>query len=98
MIVAEKGRVLKPLEKKIEALENNIIDWEEKLEDLSMQMQEAAESGRGEDIKELSRQMHEYREKVDDAFVSMEKLSEEARSLKSGFDARLAELDKQRSF
>jgi ATP-binding cassette subfamily F protein 3 len=98
MIVAEKGRVLKPLEKKIEALENNIIDWEEKLEDLSMQMQEAAESGRGEDIKELSRQMHEYREKVDDAFVRMEKLSEEARSLKSGFDARLAELDKQRSF
>jgi ATP-binding cassette subfamily F protein 3 len=98
LIVAEKGRALKPLEKNIEALENAIIGWEEKLEDLNLQMQEAAGSGRGEDIEELSRQMHEYREKIDEAFGRLEKLSEDAGSLKSGFDARLAELDGQRSF
>ncbi len=98
VIVAEKGRVLKPLEKQIAAVENSIIGWEEKLEALSSRMQEAAGSGNGETIAELSRKMHECREKIDESFERLESLSTDAESLKADYDARLAGLDDRRPF
>ncbi|MFW6081240.1 MAG: ABC-F family ATP-binding cassette domain-containing protein, partial [Desulfosalsimonas sp.] len=58
-ILAEKGRVLKPIENKIEKTEDEIVQLESRLEELNCKMQEASANGGGGEIAELSRQLHQ---------------------------------------
>ncbi len=97
-ILAEKGRVLKPVEKKIENTEDDIVQWEARLEELNRKMQEASSNGGGGEIAELSRQLHECREKIDAGFERLEELSAEADARRADFDARLENLEAKRPF
>ncbi|MFW5975206.1 MAG: ABC-F family ATP-binding cassette domain-containing protein [Desulfosalsimonas sp.] len=97
-ILAEKGRVLKPLEKKIENTEDDIVQWEARLGELNRKMQEASSNGGGGKIAELSRQLHECREKIDAGFERLEELSAEADARRADFDERLENLEARRPF
>ncbi|MFP4159000.1 MAG: ABC-F family ATP-binding cassette domain-containing protein [Desulfobacterales bacterium] len=97
-ILAEKGSVLKPLEKKIENTEDDIVQWEARLGELNRKMQEASSNGGGGKIAELSRQLHECREKIDAGFERLEELSAEADARRADFDERLENLEARRPF
>lgn len=97
-IVAEKGRVLKPLEDRIEQTENAIIGWEAELEELNGRIQAATENGDGAAIAELSRAIHACREKIETAFSRLETLSAEADAKRAAFEARLESLEAGKPF
>ncbi|MFP3999686.1 MAG: ABC-F family ATP-binding cassette domain-containing protein, partial [Desulfobacterales bacterium] len=97
-IVAEKAKALKPLEEKIRQTEEAIIKWEAEIEALGRKMQAAAGSGSGTKISELSRNLHECREKIDAAFELLEDLTSEADNRRADFDAHLEDLEARRPF
>ncbi|MFP4667220.1 MAG: ABC-F family ATP-binding cassette domain-containing protein [Desulfobacterales bacterium] len=92
-IVTEKARTLKPLEEKIKKTEDAIVRGEEEMEELNRKIQNASGSGDGREIAELSRALHKCRENIDEEFDRLEELTEEAESMRAGFDARLKELE-----
>ncbi|MBA2880418.1 ATP-binding cassette subfamily F protein 3 [Desulfosalsimonas propionicica] len=97
-IVAEKSRALKPVEDQIEAVENDIVQWEQQLGDLNARMQEASINGGGREIAELSRALHECRQNIDAGFERLESLSAKADAKRAEFDAQMEQLDNQRPF
>ncbi|MFW6052298.1 MAG: ABC-F family ATP-binding cassette domain-containing protein [Desulfosalsimonas sp.] len=97
-VVTEKARTLKPLEDKIKKIEDTIVAWEEEMEELNRKMQEVSGSGDGREIAELSRAIHECREKIDEEFARLEELSEQADSMRAGFEALLKVLEPGRQF
>ncbi|MBS3755904.1 MAG: ATP-binding cassette domain-containing protein [Desulfobacterales bacterium] len=97
-IVSEKGRVLKPIEDRIEQAEAAIIQWEAEIEELNRQIQAASGNGNGTEISRLSRQLHELGEKVDAGFADLEKLAADADAKRAEFDAQLEDLEARKPF
>ncbi len=71
-IIAKKSKELGPLKKEIDKLESSIEACEEELETLNKKMVEAAESGDGNIISELSKKIHEQQKAVDEFFDELE--------------------------
>ncbi|MBS3809690.1 MAG: ABC transporter ATP-binding protein, partial [Desulfobacterales bacterium] len=97
-IVSEKGRVLKPIEDQIEQTEEAIIGWEAEIEELNRQIQAASGNKNGTEISRLSRQLNELRQKVDEGFADLERLSSNADARRAEFDAQLEELEARKPF
>ncbi len=92
-IIAERGKILKPLESKIKQLERTIDANENHLQELHKKMQAAAENTDGGLIADLSQQIHQCQSEIDGDFEEFEKLSESAEAKRSIYEQQLAELD-----
>ena len=72
--MAEKGRLLNPLKKKIRKAENEIEQQEEKLETLNQEMMDASGSGNGAQIADISKQIHTCNDVIEKRFAELEEL------------------------
>ena len=70
--VAERSRVLKPLEQRILGIENRIEKNENQLNELNGHMLAASQEGNGEKIGALSRSIHLCRSTIDTLFDELE--------------------------
>ncbi len=71
-IIARKSKELGPLKKEIDRLENEIELCEEKVDALNQEMIVASETGGGTRIAGLSKELHEYQERIDTCFDDLE--------------------------
>jgi len=84
--LAEKSRVLKPLEKKIAAAEAAIGVKEAALNELNKSIAESGPGKRGPEILEISRAMHGLQEDIRRLFADLEALTAEYEEKKARFD------------
>ena len=92
-ILAERGKAVKPVEKKIAEAENIIDACEKELARLNEAMQAAAEQQDGDRIKELSRSIHTCQSAIEERFAELENMSEIIEEKGKVFDQKLAKLD-----
>ena len=90
-IIAERSKSLKPLEEKIEQIENDIVHHEEQLEELTLAMQKAAQLQSGAKIMELSQKIHASRSAIEHLFTELEEQTCLLEKGKAAFDKRLTE-------
>jgi ATP-binding cassette subfamily F protein 3 len=91
-IITEKNRVVKPLEKKMAATEKGIEVQEEKLQELNQAMLAASQTGDGEKIAALSKEIHACQTKVDGHFETLEKLMSDLEEKAATFDRQIEAL------
>jgi len=92
-LISERGKAVRPLENRIDEIENRIDHNEKKLSKLHEKMQTATEKNMGEQITELSQQIHQCQAMIDRDFAEFEKLSEIVEAKRLSFNERLIELD-----
>ncbi len=94
-LVAERGRMLRPLRDRITAAENRIEACEQRLERLNREMQEASEVGDGLKIASLGQSIHGLQQEIDRLFDELEKATTEKEERQAEFDDRLQALERQ---
>ena len=92
-IIAEKGAVLGPLQKRISQVEDDIDAQERRLADLSRQMAEASQNQDATRIEKLSYDIHTGQPVIDELFEELESLTKEFESADADFEKRLRALD-----
>jgi len=92
-IIAERSKILKPLEIKIGELEKTIDANENHLRQLHDKMQSATEKNDGPLIIDLSQKIHQCQIDIDQDFESFESISETVEKKRLSFDLKLEELD-----
>jgi len=92
-IIAERSKIIKPLENRIESLEKSIDTNENYLSQLHDEMQSATEKIDGQLIADLSQKIHQCQSEIDRDFESFESASETVEIKRSSFDLKLQELD-----
>jgi len=88
-IMAEKAKVLKPIEVRIKELENAIESHESKLEDLNADLIKASENKDAVQIKELSRSIHASNSRIEDFYGELEKLYVNKEKETAKFDKKM---------
>jgi ABC-type cobalamin/Fe3+-siderophores transport system ATPase subunit len=91
-VVAEKGKVLKPLEQKIAVLEKAIEKTEADLSRMNHEIVEASKAKASAKIIELSKAIHELRQNEDAFLQELEPLLREYEAKKAEFDKKMEEL------
>jgi ATP-binding cassette subfamily F protein 3 len=94
-LIAERGRVLRPLQKRITAAEDRIEACEQGLERLNREMQEASELGDGTRIASLGQSIHGLQEDIDRLFVELEQVTTEKEARQDEYDHRLQAIERQ---
>lgn len=92
-IITKKSKELGPLKKVIDKLEANIEACEEIIGQLNNEMVEAAESGDGNRISELSKKIHEQQQAVDAFFEELEVRSDSYDEKSAAFEDELEKLE-----
>ncbi len=92
-LVAERSRMLKPLQQETERLESQIDDLDRELNRLQHEMQAAAEQQDGPRISELAQSIHGCQSKIDALFSRLEQASGQLSEKQAKFDRQLAEID-----
>ncbi|MFQ5653292.1 MAG: ABC-F family ATP-binding cassette domain-containing protein [Planctomycetota bacterium] len=92
-IVAARSRALKPLRRKIDAAEAEIMKLEEKMELLNSELLEASRKGEAHAIASLSRDLHRRKTRIEELFQNLEALTTDHDRTARDFEARLAELE-----
>ncbi len=88
-IVAERSKVLNPLLKKIEVLEQQIMQVEQQVEQDTQALAAASQKGAALAIRDLSRSMHEGRQKIEALFADLETVTAEHDGKAKEFDGRM---------
>lgn len=92
-IISERGKTLKPLGKRITAVENEIETQETALLELNDAMQDASMKQNGAEIAEISRTIHRCQSIIDKGFDELETLTRTHEAEMVAFDKRLADLE-----
>jgi len=92
-IVAERSRVLRPVEARMAAIEKDVETHDAALRRLNGELVKASESRQGARVVEVSKEMHRTKKMIDGLFEELEKLTADQEAKKAGFDARMRELD-----
>ena len=92
-VIAEKSRILRPLEKHIAELEKSIEAAESEQTRMNTEIVLASQSKDSARIVELSKTLHQLRHMIDAYFEELEPLLGDFETKKAAFDQRLAELD-----
>jgi ATP-binding cassette subfamily F protein 3 len=90
-LVAERGRLLNPLKKKIRFAESEIEQQEERLNALNQEMVEASGAGNGGQIADISKKIHACNDAIEKRFADLEALHEEKGKLDKKFGVLLEE-------
>ena len=92
-IIAERAKVLKPLEQRIAQIEDDIEDHEKELTELNESIQEASRAQSGSRILSLSKSIHKCQLAIDNLFDELEKLTSTFEKHKATFEEKLLSLD-----
>jgi ATP-binding cassette subfamily F protein 3 len=92
-LIAEKSKVLRPLERHIDELEKSIEAAEAEQTRMNAEIVTASQTKDSARIVELSKTIHQLRRMIDAYFVELEPLLGEYETKQAAFDQRLAELD-----
>jgi ATP-binding cassette subfamily F protein 3 len=92
-IIAERSRVLRPLQKKATAMEDEIEKNEAELNRLNDSMQQASRSQNGTEITEISQAIHACQQAIDRLFEQLEDVTREMEICTAEFENRLNQLD-----
>ncbi|UCF90135.1 MAG: ABC-F family ATP-binding cassette domain-containing protein, partial [Desulfobacterales bacterium] len=84
-VIAQRARVLKPLEKQNMQIENEIDVHEKKLNHLNQSMQQASQAQDGPRIAELSQAIHACQSSIDRLFEQLEKITDDLEAHKRVF-------------
>jgi ATP-binding cassette subfamily F protein 3 len=93
VVISERSRLLKPIEKAVADSESVIETEEKRLANMNQAMVEASAAQDGGRIAELSQQIHRCRNEIDEQFNQLEALYEQKENLEAEFDRRLADLE-----
>jgi len=91
--LAERSRVLKPLEKRMAEIEQAVEQDEEELTRMNEEIVEASRLHQAAKIQELSKSIHRTKENIDLLFAELEKVSGEFEEKKSHFERELQALN-----
>lgn len=92
-VVAERSRVLRPIEAKMEGIEKAIEVHDASLRELNRELVEASRMKQGSRVVDLSRSMHRAKKAVDGLLDELEALTGEHETKKAEFDQKLLALD-----
>ena len=92
-IITKRSREIKPLEEKIHGTEELISVKESDLERKNFEIAEAAGSGKGREIENLSREVHALQKEIDSLFDDYEKLNNELDEKQKFYETELKKLD-----
>ncbi len=92
-LVLERAREIKPLQEKMEKLEEIIVKFEEILSKKQIELNLAAEKQQNHLIPELSKSYGEFSSKVDELFNELSSVSETLTNKEQDYEARLKELE-----
>ena len=92
-IIAEKNRVLKPLEQLVESLENEISECENEVEELNNLLIEASSKNDGILIGDYGRRLAEKKKKIDDDFIKLDNAYTELESYKKEYEEKLNQIE-----
>ncbi len=92
-IISERSRVLRPLEKKMAGLEEQIILLDGELADLNCAMQGAAEKQDGAMIAQLSKKIHAVQDKMDCCYEDLEEVMGEFEHKQKYFEEKFAAIE-----
>ncbi|HAR46137.1 MAG TPA: ABC transporter ATP-binding protein [Nitrospiraceae bacterium] len=88
-IVAERSKALTPLQKKIETLEKDIMRVEQQMEQDTQAIAAASQKSAALAIRDLSRSMHEGRQKIETLFAELETVTAVHDGRAKEFDERM---------
>ena len=92
-VIAERSRVLRPLQQQVTAVENEIDKNEAELDRLNQSMQQATQIQDGAQITGVSRAIHSCEQTIEGLFEQLEDLTRELETRKAEFENRLKQLD-----
>lgn len=92
-IIAEKNKVLKPLEQLVENLENEISECEKEVEELNNLLIEASSKNDGILIGDYGRRLAELNKKIDDDFIKLDTAYTELESYKKEYEEKLNQIE-----
>jgi ATP-binding cassette subfamily F protein 3 len=90
-IMTERTKIIGPLKSKVSGIEEDITRLEKQIDDDTAKLLEASVKGDGEQIKSLSRAIHEAKDKIDLLFKELAALTEELEIKTREFEERLSE-------
>ena len=90
-ILTQRAQALKPIEQRIEQIENDIISHEDQLKDLTQAMQKASQLQSGAKIMELSQEIHSSRSAIDHLFEELEEQTTLLEKRRADFETKLTE-------
>jgi len=91
-VIAERARMLKPIEVRMSEVEAEIEAKEKELERLNQAVIEAGSGTGGQDIVEMSRTMHGLSEDIEALYAELETLTAEHEKKQAHYDRELASL------
>jgi len=91
--IARRSSELKPLEKRMRTIEDEIEKNESALNTATAEMQKSTQEGSGEKVAELSARIHGAQSAIETLFTELETLSDRYEKKKRRLDQELAELD-----
>jgi ATP-binding cassette subfamily F protein 3 len=92
-IVAERSRILRPLETRIAEIEKSVETDDAALRELNAALVKASEDRQGGKVVEVSKAMHKTKKTIDGLLEELERITGEYEAKKAGFDAKMRELD-----
>lgn len=94
-IIAERSKILRPLEDRLAKLEKAVEENETELDRLNKELVKASQDQRGMKIVELSRTMHRVKTTIDTIFEELVTLNSEFEIKKLEFEKALSALDRE---
>jgi ATP-binding cassette subfamily F protein 3 len=94
-VIAERSRVLRPLETRIAAIEKSVETHDASLRELNAELVKASEARQGSRVVETSKSMHQAKKTIDALLEELQPLSGEYEAKKAEFDARLRAFDEE---
>lgn len=92
IIVQERSKIISPLKKEIDKLENNIIKSEELVESLQELLMKASNEGDNSKVIELSRDVTNYEKEIEDNFELLEVKQNKLDEILEEYELKLGEL------
>lgn len=92
-IIAEKNKIIKPLEEKSASLEISITEYEEEVSAINEKLIEASSCGQGQLIGEYGKRLSELNKLIDEAFDELDKITQELDSKKEEYEEKLNQIE-----
>jgi ATP-binding cassette subfamily F protein 3 len=96
-ILAERAAACKPLEQKVAAMEQSLLDDEAELDRMNREIAEASATHKSHRVIELSKAIHRTRDKKNKLYKELAPLLVSLEARKAVYDQRLAELDEEKT-
>ncbi len=94
-IIAQRSRVLTPLQKQINKIEDKIEEKENRVSSLNGMLLEASSRQDGQKIQELAKDLAGLENRIEQLFTDLERLTDEMETGKKDFDIKLKALEEE---